>query len=236
MTHQLKMKELLTYLSYTSHLLPVIFYFLFLKRNKKRELRVIFLYAIASFLTDTILISFNAKQYPVLNFTVLSIFTFLEFFFLTTFIYLNVSAALFKKIILFSGTAFIIFCISHYIFKLGNQKFDTLPASIESLLVLIYCILYFVDNVNQTRESFLYESYQFWIIVGILLYLAGTLFLFIFSSSFTASEMHTFWNINYFLNILKNLLFAIAFFMKKETTNNLTMQNRYNIWEKQRYN
>lgn len=229
MTHQLKMKELLTYLSYTSHLLPAIFFFLFLRRNKKKELRVVFLYIIIAFITDTTLLNFNAKLFPVLNFTVLSVFTFLEFLLLTTFIYLSLSTNFFKKIILASGAVFMLFCISHYFFKLGNQKFDTLPASIESLLVLIFCILYFIDNVNQNKDSFLYENYQFWIIVGILLYLAGTLFLFIFSSSFTASEMHTFWNINYFLNILKNLLFAIAFFMKKETTNNLTMQNRYNI-------
>jgi hypothetical protein len=42
------------------------------------------------------------------------------------------------------------------------------------------------------------------------LYLAGTFFLFVYSTSLSLSEANNYWIINYIANILKNVLFALA--------------------------
>lgn len=229
------MSKIFQDISVYSPLLPIFFFLLFFARNNRKDIWVVFIYSLFAFITDRLLLNFKSSEYPRLSFSILSLFTIIEFTLFTIFIYFSLRSRKIKSSILIVSAIFVFFSIIFYFLKLGNEKFDSVSASIEAILILAFCILFLFDNIN-TEPSFIYEKYEFWIIVGMLIYLGGVLFLFIFSSSFTKDEKNIYWNINYSLNIIKNILFAIAFFMKKETTNNLTMQNRYNIWEKQRYN
>jgi hypothetical protein len=222
------MSKIFQDISVYSPLLPICFFLLFFVKNNKRDIWVIFIYSLFAFITDRLLLNFKSSEYPRLSFSILSLFTIIEFTLFTIFIYFSLRSRKIKSSILIVSAIFVFFSIIFYFLKLGNEKFDSVSASIEAILILAFCILFLFDNIN-TEPSFIYEKYEFWIIVGMLIYLGGVLFLFIFSSSFTKDEKNIYWNINYSLNILKNILFAIAFFMKKETTNNLTMQNRYNI-------
>jgi hypothetical protein len=90
-------------------------------------------------------------------------------------------------------------------------EFDSLPASTECILVILYSILYFYEQMNNPVESFIYSSKNFWIIVGFFVYLASTLFLFIVAAYMSIADMEKFWFINFIANISKNILFAIAF-------------------------
>jgi hypothetical protein len=222
------MSKIFQDISVYSPLLPICFFLLFFVRNNRKDIWVVFIYSLFAFTTDRLLLNFKSSEYPRLSFSILSLFTIIEFTLFTIFINFSLRSRKIKSSILIVSSFFVFFSIVFYFLKLGNEKFDSVSASIEAILILAFCILFLFDNIN-TEPSFIYEKYEFWIIVGMLIYLGGVLFLFIFSSSFTKDEKNIYWNINYSLNILKNILFAIAFFMKKEATNNLTMQNRYNI-------
>jgi len=222
------MSKIFQDISVYSPLLPIFFFLLFFARNNRKDIWVVFIYSLFAFITDRLLLNFKSSEYPRLSFSILSLFTIIEFTLFTIFIYFSLRSRKIKSSILIVSAIFVFFSIIFYFLKLGNEKFDSVSASIEAILILAFCILFLFDNINK-EPSFIYEKYEFWIIVGMLIYLGGVLFLFIFSSSFTKDEKNIYWNINYSLNIIKNILFAIAFFMKKETTNNLTMQNRYNI-------
>jgi len=63
--------------------------------------------------------------------------------------------------------------------------------------------------------AFITSSKKFWIIVAFFLYLSSTLFLFILAAKLSKHERDYYWNINFTFNILKNVLFAIAFVIKE---------------------
>jgi hypothetical protein len=88
-----------------------------------------------------------------------------------------------------------------------------LPASIEAILIIIYCIIFFYEQINNPDISFIYSSKKFWVTTAFLVYLSGTLFLFIYTSDLSEAEQFYYWPINYFFNILKNLVIALAFYI-----------------------
>ena len=117
---------------------------------------------------------------------------------------------LFRQVILFSGIGFFVFSLI-YSFSSGDRNFDSLSASIESILIVAYCILYLFDQLNKPQVIFIYQDPNFWIVVGFMVYLCGTLFLFIEANNLEQETRDNFWKINLFATIVKNILFAIAF-------------------------
>jgi hypothetical protein len=99
-----------------------------------------------------------------------------------------------------------------------NYNFDALPASVECILVIIFCVSFFYEQINNTEVSFVYASKKFWIIVAILIYLSATLFLFISSMYLTLEERREYWFINSISNFLKNVLLSIAFMLPNHKT------------------
>jgi len=201
---------LLRLLSVYSGILPIFFFFLFLQRNKKGGLWVILLYVIISFLTDFSFVVFHPPT--AFAFFIFSLFTVLEYSFFTAFIYLNFKKKIFKTILLVLSICFIAFCAISY----NNAKgyyFDSLPASIESIFIIIFCVLFFYEQINNPDISFIYSSKKFWIVTAFLVYLSGTLFLFIYTSNLSIKEQAFYWPINFVFNILKNLIIALSFYL-----------------------
>ena len=106
--------------------------------------------------------------------------------------------------------AYWIYFIQNFI-KSQNSSFDSIPASIESILITIFCLLYLFEQISKPQEYFLYSSPNFWIVLAFFIYMSGTLFLFIVSSSITAQEKDQYWVINNICNIITNILVSIAF-------------------------
>jgi hypothetical protein len=201
---------LLRQLSIYSGILPIIFFFLFLLRNKKEGLWVIFLYVVTSFLTDFSFLIFNPPA--KLSFYFFSLFTILEYSFFTGFIYVNLRKKTFKQVLLATSLLFYLFCTVS-LFSAKGYYFDSLPASIESIVIIIFCIFYFFEQINKPDISFIYSSKKFWIVTAFLVYLSGTLFLFIYTSNLSETEQTFYWPINFIFNILKNVLITLAFFL-----------------------
>jgi hypothetical protein len=210
---------LLRLLSIYSGILPIFFFFLYLNRNKKEGLWVIFLYVMVSFLTDFSFEIFKFKINPELSFIIFSLFTVLEYTFFTTFIYLNFKKQLFRNILVYSSILFYTFCILSFYYTDG-YTFDSLPASIESILVIVFCILFFFEQINTPETSFIYSTKKFWIVTAFLIYLSGTLFLFVYASNITENEQNLYWPINYVFNILKNIIITLAFLLPTSGSQN----------------
>ena len=64
-----------------------------------------------------------------------------------------------------------------------------------------------------------YNSKKFWVIIAFLIYFAATLFLFIYTGALSEEQRSSYWPINNFFEILKNILFCVSFIMKKRYNN-----------------
>lgn len=97
----------------------------------------------------------------------------------------------------------------------GNLNFQSLIFSIENIIIIPFCVLYFYEQINKPDTFFIYLSKSFWIILGIIIYVTGTLFVFMYVDSLPKSEQYKYWIINLIFNTIKNILFAIGIAIKK---------------------
>jgi hypothetical protein len=202
-------KEILKALSIISGILPIIFFLIFLKRNKERKLWVVFVYVVLSFLTDFTL-SALPKDAPS-KFFLFSFFTVMEYTFFSLFLYLSFKSKRIKQVIAFAAPVFFLLVLYFVFNKNKSNDFDAIPATMESTLIIIFCVCFFFEQIRDMEVSFIYSSKTFWIIVAILIYMSATFFLFISAQYFTQEERKAYWFINSISNVIKNILLAIAF-------------------------
>lgn len=177
-------------------------------------------YVVFAFIVDSTLLRLDGDRQTIAIYNVLSLFTLVEFSLFTYVLYTVIDNPVFKRIIQVSAAAFYIFAIILYILdmRVEMKSFDSLSASVEAILVVTYSIFYLFDQMSKPQVFFIYQEPNFWFVVGFILYFSGTLFLFIQASNLQPEIRQNFWKINYFLNITKNILFAIAFSTKKSRT------------------
>lgn len=195
-------------LAYFTEVLPIIFYLIFLKRNRGEGLWVIFIYSVLSLLTEKI---FEMTQREI----VFSIFTMVEFTLFSFFFYSSLKTKGFKYIPIIGAVIFYAVAISNF----TNKRFDSLSSSLEAILIIPYCILLLYEQIRDPNVIFVYYNKKFWVIIAFFLYFSATLFLYIYYSSLSAEQRSTYWLINNFFEILKNILFCISFIMKKRSNN-----------------
>lgn len=216
-------KDILKIISVFSGLLPIILFLVFFKRNKERRLWVIFLYTIVSLFTDLAFVSLSKKE----EFFLFSFFTIIEYTIFTAFFFLQIKSRFIKYFIVGSTVLFYAFAIYNML-NTQNYNFDSLPASIESVLVILFCIFFFFEEMRSNEVSFIYASKVFWVATAVLIYLAATLFLFISAAYFSLEERDTYWSINFISNILKNVLLSIAFILPKHKSPPPSDRDLYN--------
>ncbi len=213
-------------LSVYSPLIPIVLFLLYFNKSKKTVLWVFFIYSIYAFSNDNLLLYIQnlysqnrgLKYLIYYNNTILQVFTILEYLFFSLFFYLILNSKSFKKIILYISVIFTLFCF-YFIIDKGVKQFDSIQTSVEGILLIVYSILYFYEKISSTLDTFIYQNFKFWIVFGILIYIAGNLFLFTYTSDLPSEVRDQYWIINYVSNISKNLLFALAiYFQAKEFT------------------
>jgi hypothetical protein len=195
---------LLLLIAFFAEILPILFYLIFLKRNRGEGLWVIFLYCLLSFLTE--ILFYILRQQNVYSGFIIVQFTLFSWFF-----YSSLQEKKFKYIPIIGALIFYGVAISNF----TSKRFDSLSASVESILIIPYCILLLYEQIKDPSIIFVYNNKKFWVIIAILLYFSATLFLYLYYSNLSVKERSNYWLINNFFEILKNILFSVAFIMKK---------------------
>jgi hypothetical protein len=196
-------------LQYYFDLLPIIVSLFFLIQGKKTGmlLWVILFYAAYSFGNNTILVFLDDRgSNPAIW---LYIFTVIEYTLFAFFIYHVLSDVVYKRALLTISVLFITFCLFNIFFQ-PKYQFDSLQTSIEALILLIFCILFLFEQINKPEITFIYNSYTFWVITGILIYLAANFFLYGFAATLPKEIAEQYWFISHISNVLKNIFFSIA--------------------------
>jgi len=210
-------------ISYLSGILPIIFYLLFFKRNKEGGYWVIFVYSFFSLFADTAFKIPSIKHY---SFYVLSALTIIEYSLFSYFIFISYKEKIFKTILIVCSILFYAIAVINILSK-RSATFDSLSASLEASLLILFSIFFLYEQIKDPTIFYVYTSKRFWIIIAFLLYFSSILFLFIYAVTFTSQQHQSYWRINNIFDTLKNLLFTIAFAMKKNKQHEPSLENFY---------
>lgn len=150
--------------------------------------------------------------YPLLVF-----FTICEYFILSIIFHLIIKNKVFKKLILiFSVIFFIVVTWNYNIGK--SHNIDSLPIGIETILIIVYSFYFLFEQMNIVDVSFIYSRATFWIVLGGLIYLSGSFFIYIFANQASNDEalnelLDNYWFLTYAFYIIKNIFFSIGLFI-----------------------
>lgn len=202
------MHQLLIYFSIVSPLL-VIFWGAKNKKHLDVSMRLIFYLSIASFFSD--IISLILSKYDLNNLWIIQIWGLTQgillFLFFSTVIDISI-----KRIRAFL-VLFIIYYVINSIFIEGLNQYNSLAMSIEAIIMIVLCFIYFHKLYTDEVGVFLERIPVFWVVIGILFYFSGALFSFLLSSDILSKAPDRFYNSWIFhnsVNIIKNILFAIG--------------------------
>lgn len=186
---------------------------------------MILVYCLYSFLNDSLIIYrdfFGISNSGV--FYLLSFFTILEYILFSTVIYSYLKKNIFKKIILAISPLFLAFSVILLI-QANTSNIDSTTITVENIIIIIFCLFFFFEEISEPRVTFIYSINKFWVIAGILIYSTGTFFLFMFSENLSDDEWDKWSIINYVFTILKNSSFSIAVIMKESSLNLPSIEN-----------
>ena len=189
-TNLFRIQALLQNITLFSHLLPLLLFFLFLRRNKKIETRVVFFYCLYSFTNDLAIMFFSARGEPSFSFVfvLLSVFTLVEYLLFSLVLWQILKKPRFRKIIFFSFPIFLAVCAYQFYLDLHRSSIDSISITVEYIFLIAFCLLYFFEELNEPNTTFIYSSYKFWVVLGILIYSTGTFFFFMQSSELSDEQ------------------------------------------------
>ena len=210
------MLDIVTY----SYLLFPLLLFSYIVKSKDKILLLLACYGLVFFC----FIHFDSSIPKDIKKYFQGLYTFLEYFFFTCFIWLNIKSIKFKKFIAIISIGFIIFQI-YFVTTTTLLRVDSIPIGIETILVFIYIFYFLFEFSKNSKDVFIYNHYAFWLSFGIMIYLGGSFFLNIFFNHLDKHAKLKFANVSYTTEIIKNILFLISVLVyKKFPSNNLQKQ------------
>ncbi|MCX6319289.1 MAG: hypothetical protein NTW29_18580 [Bacteroidetes bacterium] len=207
--------------TYLYLLLPFLF---LIVKSRKRDNWILTTYGIVFFL---LLFFYYDIPKSIISIAYQPFYTTVEYLFFASLFYLNLETKRYKKAILIFSSLFIIFQFCYILF-IEKKRLDSIPIGIESILIFLFIIFFFIESINSTKGMFIYTNHCFWIAVGLLFYLGGSFFLNILGSTLSSEEFQKYWFFNYIADSIKTLFFALAFILvayQKENESERKLEN-----------
>jgi len=112
---------------------------------------------------------------------------------------------------------FILFVFIDAIFLSGINNFSTYSRPLASLILIFLVLSFFYNTLKELKIESLDKEPVFWLNIGVLLYFSGSLFIFLFTNYFQASNeaLLTLWGIHAIFNIILNFTYAIALWIRQ---------------------
>lgn len=117
------------------------------------------------------------------------------------------------------GLSFVVFLIAFIQnWYAPPRKFDSIPASTGAIVCIIFSLFYLYQVASNPAENMrIFSGSSFWVSMGILIYMAGNLFMFITFNNFNTADAFKLANVIFpLMNILKNIFFSIGMLQKEE--------------------
>lgn len=146
--------------------------FFFYKKNIPKRFMLLLFYVICSLCSDTILLSVTNNT---IIFIILSLFTIIEYSVFAIVLFSLLEDRIIKGVIQIASLEFYIFSII-YFFTSVTFSFDSMPASLEAILIISFSIFYLFEQMNKPVVTFVYQQAGFWFITGFIIVFVGNTF------------------------------------------------------------
>jgi hypothetical protein len=139
-------------------------------------------------------------------------YTIVEYSVFAYFFSLVINNKIFQKVILLFSVIFLAVVILNY--NAGkNQRIDSFPIGVETIIVLIYSFYYLYEQMNIVDETFIYERFHFWMVIGIMIFLSGSFFVYIFANQVDYQILLDYWFLTYLFYVIKNAFVIIGIYL-----------------------
>jgi hypothetical protein len=210
-------EDLFVYLAQGSDILVIFLFILFIRKcRSEKELWTIaiycFLFIVINYIADFIFQNLIHFFY--------SLFTYIEYCAFAYFLWLNIKGRFFRRLILICSCLFIV-GLTIYYQTTEFRSIDSVPIGFEFILILLFSFYYLYEQMKGTTNMVIYNKYQFWILTGIMIYLAGSFFIYIFANQVEKDFLKQYWFLTNAFYCIKNIFFCIAIIM------HVRKQNKY---------
>lgn len=123
------------------------------------------------------------------------------------------------KIILYSTIAFLLFSVVNLVFWEDLHVFNSNQRYFAAVVIIMFCSFYFIQVFVQATVKRIELESNFWMSAAILIYTAGTLFLFILKSELMDKDSNDYWFVNGILNIILNIGLTISLWVGTRKSN-----------------
>lgn len=141
----------------------------------------------------------------------------LEYILVGYFLILVIQNNIVRNIIKLTILPFSIFCVIHF-FMHETDKFRNLPVLIELMIFMVFIIFVFFEKMKLNFQVPLYQTINFWLLVGLFVYFSGIFFSYLLAENLEGKsermKMELMIIIS-FVTILKNLILGVAVTVKE---------------------
>ncbi len=200
--------------------------------NYKRlpfSFKVLTIYTLISFILElmVVVLAKNGTN----NFFAMHLFTLLELLLFGLFFRpLFTMPALFVKYYDWIVGFFVLYVIGSAIFIQGIHLMNVYSETVENIVLIVFSILYFCNlylkDDDQSDDP--YRNPVVWVNSGLLLYLSGSLFIFMFGEfiiEYSVSSQWIVWLINVSLNLIFKILVLLAIIKVVRLTKKNSLEN-----------
>ena len=130
-------------------------------------------------------------------------------------IYFSVTNNKNKWTFILIASLYLLFGIVNLLF-IQQQTINSYTLIMMSIIILIYCLYYFYWLLKELPTMHLHKLPMFWINSAFMIYFAGNLFLFVFTSylvSVLKDNLLVYWSLHNFLGIIEMTMIIFALWM-----------------------
>jgi hypothetical protein len=205
-------------------ILPIVLFFILLrKKQNEKIIHLLIIYCFIELVTNSI--AYLATSFNLIKVTY-SIFTVAEYLLFAAFFYVTLNSRKFKQLIFWVSIGFVVFAVAYSTF-VKYKILDSIPIGVETLLILSYSFYYLYEEMDSPSQILIYNRFTFWIVAGILIYLAGSFFIYIFAAQVDKETRNQYWIFSNVFTTLKYILFSLSLYVKYKHSNQLNQKRVY---------
>lgn len=114
-----------------------------------------------------------------------------------------------KQALIIFSILFFIFLIYFYISS-HFSRIDSIPIGIESIIIISFSFYFFYEKIKNPSLSYIYSDFRFWILIGMIIYLAGSFFIYIYGEQLSKDAWDKFRILTVILYIMRSIFFIIG--------------------------